>query len=113
MAWRVEKVPAMSRVDIKEYTWNNDCLFFQEFLEESLNIVRLEAAHGMNGGSTYETVIERRGKLFEVEPDVESTNRRNVDVEVKFFETSKDVIPLLLEMLLQSNLFFCNTSRVK
>ena len=51
MTRRIEEVPTVRRVDIEENTRNNDGLFFQQFLKESL------ASQGARG------LFNKRGAL--------------------------------------------------
>jgi len=112
MARRIKQVPAVCRVDIEEDTRNDNSLLLEKFFKECLMMIfeyvqsELNTRKSARGNGAHQTVVERRGQLFEVKPDVESARRRNIDIEMKFLKTRKDVITLSLEVFLESNLWF-------
>jgi hypothetical protein len=80
VAWRIEQVPAMGRVDIEENTRNHNGLFLKELLEESLQ--RLEYTASRESRETHQTVVQWRRKLLQVKPDIEGGLRWDIHVEV-------------------------------
>lgn len=91
----VEQVPAMRRVDIEEDTWDDNCLLLEHFFEES------------------KTVVEGLRERLEIEPDVEGRCRRDLNLETHRFQTREDVVTLVLEVPLKSNLLLLNVIEVK
>jgi hypothetical protein len=84
---RVEQVPAVGRIDVEEDTWDDNGLFFEEFLEEG------------------QSIIQRRRQLFQVQPDIERGVGWHIHIQMQSFETRQYVIPLGLEVFLKSNSF--------
>lgn len=64
----------------------------------------MPARRALSKNSTHQTVVERRGELLEVKPDVERARRRDVDLEVEVLEAREDVVALALEVLLECDL---------
>jgi hypothetical protein len=53
---------------------------------------------------TYETVVQRRRKVVQVQPDIERADGGNLDLESKLLESVENVISLRLEVFLQGHL---------
>lgn len=86
VARRVEEVPAVGGVDVEEDARDDDRLLLEELLEER------------------QTVVERRGEVLEVEPDVERRDGRHGDVQADLVEPLQDVVALGLEVPLERDL---------
>lgn len=104
VTWRVEQVAAMGWVDVEKYSGNHDGLFFEQFFEESLRSRFNMQFHGRIQMNAHQAIIQRRWKFLDVEPYVESARGRNIDIEIKFAESLKDIVPFCLEMSLEGNL---------
>ncbi len=59
---------------------------------------------GLSKFHAYQTIVEGRRQLFQIEPNVESAAGRNVDLKAYLFETLENMVPFMLEMLLQCDL---------
>jgi len=64
MARRIEQVPPVRGIDIKEDAWDDDGLFFEEFFEEC------------------QPVIQGTRQLFQIKPDVEGSLRGDIHFQV-------------------------------
>ena len=84
----MEEVAAVRGVDVEEDAGDDDRLLLEELLEEG------------------EAVVERRGQLLEVEPDVERRDGRDGDVQPELVEPLEDVVALRFEVLLERDLLF-------
>lgn len=87
VARRVEEVPAVRGVDVEEDAGYHDRPLLEELLEER------------------QAVVERRGEVLEIEPNVERGDRRDGNLEAERLEALEDVVTLMLEVLLQCDLF--------
>ena len=95
VARRVEEVAAVRGVDVEEDAGDDDRLLLEELLEEG------------------EAVVERRGQLLEVEPDVERRDGRDGDVQPELVEPLEDVVAFSFEVLLERDLLFVYALRLE
>jgi hypothetical protein len=116
VARRGEQVPAMGRVDVEEDARHANALFLEKLLKERLlrskkttNQVKLY----ITAQATYKAVVQRSRQMLQVEPDVECRLRWDRHLEPKARQSLQNMIPLVLEVLLQSNLLLLGVCRVK
>ena len=62
---------------------------------------------------TYQTIVQRGRKMLEIEPDVERRCRGHCHFQTKPSQTLEDVITLVLEVPLQSDLLLVRVDGVK
>ena len=85
----------MSGGDVKKDARDDDRLLLQKLFEER------------------QAVVERGRQVLKVEPDVESRDGRDLDLESELLESLEHVIALVLEVLLKGDLLLHDTIGVE
>jgi hypothetical protein len=85
MAWRVEQIPAVCRIDVEKDAGDDNRFLFEKLLKER------------------KTIIDRVREILQVQPNVKGCDRGYLDFEPDGFQALQDMITFHLEVLLESN----------
>lgn len=102
----IDKVPSVGGVNVEEDTRDNDRLFFEELFEERLVKMKSQNESCIQNirSETHQTIVQRRGERFEVEPNVERAVGRVGNFQAHLKQPLENVVTLSLKVLLESNL---------